>query len=294
MDYGNILKKTWQAVWGHKAILGFGLAMTLLLGLFSVLLLGFVFYSPWLGFEQIEQWLTGNAIVFIGFNLLFSLFSIMITALGYAGVLKGMVQAEKGAADITFLDLWIGSWPYVLRILGITLLIGFGISSLVVLPTLLGFVTAGLGFLCVTPFLCLIMPLTLLGQLVIDLGMSAIVADELGVFAAIRSAWLVVRRNPGPVAVMVLILYLVQVGLTMIMVLPLSFVQGLVAYPLAQRASDLETSLRALGTVLLILLPFALLIQGALQTYVKSAWMLVYLRLRPAPSGELQYTQNQE
>ncbi len=294
MDYGNILKKTWQAVWGHKAILGFGLAMTLLLGLFSVLLLGFVFYSPWLGFEQIEQWLTGNAIVFIGFNLLFSLFSIMITALGYAGVLKGMVQAEKGAADITFLDLWIGSWPYVLRILGITLLIGFGISSLVVLPTLLGFVTAGLGFLCVTPFLCLIMPLTLLGQLVIDLGMSAIVADELGVFAAIRSAWLVVRRNPGPVAVMVLILYLVQVGLTMIMVLPLSFVQGLVAYPLAQRASDLEISLRALGTVLLILLPFALLIQGALQTYVKSAWMLVYLRLRPAPSGELQYTQNQE
>ncbi len=294
MDYGNILKKTWQAVWGHKAILGFGLAMTLLLGLFSVLLLGFVFYSPWLGFEQIEQWLTGNAIVFIGFNLLFSLFSIMITALGYAGVLKGMVQAEKGAADITFLDLWNGSWPYVLRILGITLLIGFGISSLVVLPTLLGFVTAGLGFLCVTPFLCLIMPLTLLGQLVIDLGMSAIVADELGVFAAIRSAWLVVRRNPGPVAVMVLILYLVQVGLTMIMVLPLSFVQGLVAYPLAQRASDLEISLRALGTVLLILLPFALLIQGALQTYVKSAWMLVYLQLRPAPSGELQYTQNQE
>jgi hypothetical protein len=218
----------------------------------------------------------------------------VITALGYAGVLKGIAQAEKGADSITFIDLWTDSWPYVLRIMGITLLFGFGISILVVIPTFLGFVTAGLGFLCVAPFLCLLMPLTFFGQLVIELGMSAIVADELGVFAAIRSAWLVIRRNPGPVAVMVLILYLIQMGFAMIMVLPLSLIQGLVAYPLAQRASDLETSFRALGTVLLILLPFALLIQGALQTYVKSAWMLVYLRLRQTPSGELQPINTQE
>ncbi len=294
MDYGNILKKAWQNLWEHKAIPGFGLAMMLLLGLFTALLFGFFLYSPWLGFERIDQWSEGNAIVFTALNLMFLVFTIVITALGNGGVLKGIIQAEKGADNISFLDLWNSSWPYVLRMIGITLLFGFGISLLVIIPTLPGFVTAGLGFLCVAPFLCLLIPLTLLGQVAIELGTCAIVADDSGILAAIRSAWLVIRRNPGAVAVLVLILYLIQMGFAMVMYLPLSLIQGLVAYPLAQNAIDPEASFRALGTVLLILLPFALLIQGVLQAYVKSAWMLAYLRLRPAPSGELQYTQNQE
>ncbi len=294
MDYGNILKKTWQAIWGHKAILGFGLAMTLVPGLFAMLLVGFFFFSPWFGIGQIDQWINGNSFILIGLSVVFALVSIVSTSIGYAGILKGTSQAEQGVEQIGFLDLWNGSWPYALRILGITLLIGTGLSLLVLIPALLGFVTNGLGFLCFTPFMCLVVPVSILGRLFMDLGMPAVVADDLGLFAAFGRAWRVIRENMGAVFVMGLILYLIQMGLTTVLYLPLNYVPSLLILPLARSSASPETTFRTLVIFMLAVMPFALVIQGALQTYLQSAWMQFYLQLKPSPDEMLQSVHPQE
>jgi len=294
MNYGNILKKTWQAVWGYKAILGFGLAMTLIPGGFAMLLLGFLVFSPWFGIGGIGQFTDMNSLVLSGLIIFSILVSIVITSVGYAGILKGIVLAERDVEQITFIDLWNGGGPYVLRIIGFNLLIGAGISALVLIPALLGMITAGVGFLCVGPLMCLILPISILGRLLMDLGMPAVVADDLGLFAAFGRAWRVIRENLGAVVVMGLILYLIQMGLATVLYLPLNFAPGLLIIPLAQDTTDPDTIFRTFIILMEAGMPVILLIQGALLTFLQSAWMQFYLRLDPAPNVALQSIESEE
>jgi hypothetical protein len=211
------------------------------------------------------------------------LLSIGSTAIAYAGILTGVMYASAGAELISFRKLWIACWPFVGRLAGMLLLIGCAISLIAILPALLGFLTAGLTFLCLLPFLFLIIPLSFLMQAGMSLGISAVVGDDLGVLAALRRTVLVFRSNFWPLVLMSLILYVLQTMVGFLISSPITIGQLLFMLLWWKNNSRPEFLFQIAGIFAMIVIPLILIVQGFFTTYIQSAWMLVYLGLTRSP-----------
>jgi hypothetical protein len=280
MEYFGILAQTWKVLWKEKVILVFGLLAMLVPGLMGLLMGGFMVYLAFDNFNQFES-MMGNetwfVLAWIGFLGVFMLLSFVSTGLGWAGVFKGTVEAEKGKQKITFSELWRDSFPYFGRILGILLLIGFGMSLFFMVPALLGIITAGVAFLCVLPMMFVLIPLSFLAQMFMSLCIASSVADDLDVFSAVKRAWEITLKNFWPLALMSLLLYLVQMVAGLVISIPAWGAQMIFMIPLMSENADPKMIFTFFGIFMMIIMPLAFLIQGIAQTYVNSAWMLVYL-----------------
>lgn len=280
MEYFGILAQTWKLIWKHKAILAFGLLSMLIPGLMVILMGGFMLLSgfdhlSW--FEQVmnnEAWF---ALILVGFFGVFMLISFVATGIGWTAVFKGTFDAEKGDEDISFSELWKSSWPFIGRVLGILFLIGFGLSLFFMVPAILGILTAGVAFLCMIPMMVIFIPLAFLSQMYMALCIASSVADDIDVFTAIKRAWNVTLKNFWPLVLISLLLYLIQMAAGMVVSIPAWFAQFLFMFPIMNENIHPETMFKFFGIFMLVIMPLAFLIQGAAQTYVNSAWMLVYL-----------------
>ncbi len=288
MDYGEILSSTWKTIWKHKAIFGFGLLGMAVPALMVFLMGGYFAFSTPQGLENIFDFFYRSnffTVIFIGIILLLNLVSLVFTALSHAGVFKGMLQAESGADRLSFNDLWEASWPFVARIIGLFLLVGLGSFIAFFIPALLGIVSAGVFFLCLLPLFIILTPLSILLYFFVPMSMAAIVGDNLGLFAAFSRVWGLLKGKFWPLVVMNLILYLVQMLASMIMVLPMFFIQALMVIPLASGNVDETLIFRGFGILMAVFLPFAFLVQGLSLAFINSAWMVTYLRLTRGPAG---------
>lgn len=283
MNYGEILTATWTAVWKHKSILGFGVLSMLgpaLIGIpFGVL---YLFLDP---YELMDFFGAGNAGMFLvlGMTLLSLLLSLLFAGLGYAGVLMGTRLADEGAESLPFAELWTRAWPYVGRILALFLLWTVVFGTLAFIPVMLGFLTAGVAFLCLMPFIFLLIPVMLVAYLYLSLVMAAVAGDDLGIGDALRRGWNLMRARFWPLVLMMLILYLLLFAVNMIASLPVYLLQFLLIIPSALMEMTPDDLFRILGLMMMILIPLTSALQGLGMGYFFSAWMIVYRRLtRPA------------
>jgi len=290
MQHFEILAQTWKLLWKHKVILAFGLLAMLVPGLVGVLMGTSMLFFSVDNFGQFERML-GNETWFIlawfGFFGLFMLLSLVATSVGWTGVFKGTLKVEKGQQGITFSELWADSWPYVGRVLGILFLIGFGMALVFMVPALLGILTAGVAFLCILPMMVILIPLSFLAQMYMYLCIAASVADDFDVFIAIKRAWEITLKNFWPLALMSLLLYLVQMAAGILIAIPTWGAQMIFMIPLMSENVRPETMFTFFGIFMLVIMPLAFLVQGTAQTYVNSAWMLVYLRLSHRPEANI-------
>jgi len=290
MQHFEILAQTWKLLWKHKVILAFGLLAMLVPGLVGVLMGTSMLFFSVDNFGQFERML-GNETWFIlawfGFFGLFMLLSLVATSVGWTGVFKGTLKVEKGQQGITFSELWADSWPYVGRVLGILFLIGFGMALVFMVPALLGILTAGVAFLCILPMMVILIPLSFLAQMYMYLCIAASVADDFDVFIAIKRAWEITLKNFWPLALMSLLLYLVQMAAGILIAIPTWGAQMIFMIPLMSENVWPETMFTFFGIFMLVIMPLAFLVQGTAQTYVNSAWMLVYLRLSHRPEANI-------
>lgn len=280
MEYFGILARTWKLIWKHKVILTFGLLAMLIPGLMGLLMGGSMMFLSIDNFNQFERMMdneTWFVLGWLGFFGMFMLLTFISTGIGWAGVFKGTVDVEKGAQSLTFSGLWGTSTPYFGRVLGILLLIGFGLSLVFMIPAVLGILTAGLAFLCVLPMMFILIPLSFLAQMFISLCIASSVADDLDVFTAIKRAWDIALKNFWPLVLMSLLLYLVQMAAGMVIAIPTWGAQMLFMIPIMSENANPEMMFTFFGIFMMIIMPLSFLIQGAAQTYVNSAWMLVYL-----------------
>jgi len=288
MDYRTILIQTLKMLWKHKTIPGFGCLLVVIPAIFALLIFGALAVSAWFGFDDFSSVINKYMYIWIALSLVAVLLSIGGKAIGYAGILKGTLSVYDGAETVPFRELWAAGWPFAGRLAAVFLLFGFIISLITTLPALLGFLTAGVAFLCFLPFIFLIIPLSFMLQATMSLGMSAIVAGNLGVLAAIQRTWQVFRSNAWPQVLMALSMYLLQ-----------SVVGGLISSPLViglslfmilwgRNDTSRASFVPFFGILAMLVLPLIFIIQGFVTTYIQSVWMLVHLRLTRPPQVKIE------
>ena len=296
MEYGRILKQAWMTIWKHKVIIWFGFLMMISSLLMGLVVSGFFFFfnednfsfffHPYASASDINPLFPILiVIVFLGFTI----FSYVMMALSFAGVIKGTFDLEQRQHSISFGELWDSTFPYIGRVFGVFFLVFFAIFLFIgifmLFGVLVGVVTAGIGVMCLMPLFLLILPLELVAYLFASLGMPSVVVENLGVFDALRRAWDMMKQKFWPLILMAIILVFIQWALGMIIMLPMQAVQFFTMFStdMTNYAPDPGSFFRGFAILMAIFIPLASLAQGLGLTYANAAWTLTYMHLAQNP-----------
>lgn len=282
-NFGEVLTRAWQITWNHKVLWVFGLLGMLLSLLF--LPLGFAPALSIFMSEDIPIWME-EPVYIIGYFGLFAVLMVMSFFVGtliQAAVSCGVLRAEREAKKIGFVELLRSSIPYFGRFLGIMALLMGGIILVMVgffaLQIIVSMLTFGLGAMCLVPLQFLFYPLMMVSYAWLEQALASIVVDEYGVFEAARQGWQVFRKNLLPVVLMTLIMYL---GIGMVsgfVSIPLMVPFFAVPFVLIEGLENTRIVLWAVSLCALAYMPVLAVFQAVAMTFMKSGWILTYLRL---------------
>jgi len=294
-NFGEVLTRTWQHIWKHKVLWIFGILASCARGngggSGSGGSRGYQTGSgedmPFLNGQiervmaQAGQYFENNLwviLVVIAALMLFAFISYSLGMLGRIGMIKGTSLAEKGAESIIFAEVWSESLPYFWRVFGLNFLVGLAFALFIVPLVLLGFVTAGVGFVCLLPILCLLIPIGWVVSIIIEQAQAAIVLENLNMFDGFKRGWQIVKSNAGPVIVMSLILGVGGGIIGVIVSLPLI----IAVVPIIIGMNSLRESLTPIYIALaccLAYMPVLIFLNGILTAYIQSAWALTFMKL---------------
>lgn len=292
-NFGEVLTRAWQHVWKHKVLWIFGILASFARGSgggsgnsggqsnyqsdgdfpFS----GGQFEQ---GMNQAGQFLQENLWIIILASCGIILLSVVFFALGMMGrigLIKGIAQAENGAASLQFGELWSESMPFFGRIFGLNFLIGLAFFVILIPFILLGVATAGIGLLCILPLICLLIPVGLVLSVVVEQAQAAIVLEDLGILDGLKRGWEISKANVGPLFVMAIILGIGGGIIGTVVALPLI----LAVIPVVIGAGSLGETLTPVyiaAACCLAYMPVLLLLNGVLTAYIQSVWALTYMR----------------
>lgn len=229
--------------------------------------------------ERVGDWISQNpwvVAVFVLAMIILIVLAIFLGTVGRIGLIRGTYQAEQGAASLVFGELFSGSMPYFWRVFGLSFLVGLAFL-LVMLPLItFGVLTAGIGFACLLPLFCLLVPVGLVVNIIIEQSNAAIVLENLSIADGFKRGWNIVKANVGPVLIMAIILAVISFVVGLVIALPIIFA----VFPLAFGLAGGETNmLWAAGICCAIYLPVLIVLSGILTSFTQSAWTLTYLRL---------------
>jgi len=285
-DFGEILTSAIRITWKHKILWVFSALPVLLSFLILPMMFVPIFFMDESSYSTpffIEEPI--YIAVFVVFSIIVSLLSYVLYGISSSAVMLGVMRADGGSESFTFSELFNDSKPYWWRVLGVMLLIGFGVFAVFAVIFMcfaaLGAVTAGIGFICLQPLMLLMYPLMLILYGIIEESQVAVIADELGVTDAIRRGWELVRANFWRVVLISLIAYFGVTFLSGIVMFPLMSPFFLIPFFMDSGASDFNprTMMLFMGGFSLFFIPVMALVQGITLTFLKSTYTLVYLRL---------------
>jgi hypothetical protein len=303
MDIAEVLKRAWQITWKNKGLWILGILAACTGGggggggSNSYQSSGYQFSGdewPQLDrfIESIPQEtlvLAVVAIVILAVLLFVGL--LVLGILGQAGLIAGFSQADE-TGSVTLAEAWRLGLPHFWRLLGAALIVA---AVAILLALVIGIplalfagLTMGLGVICLAPLFCLLIPVALAANIYITFVQNGIVVEKLPVVGAFRRAFELFRANLGTVIVMGLILGIGAFVVGLLMAVPLVAVAfpALVAMSVAGEDAAVTGGLVAVGCGL-VYLPFLLVLNGILQTYVSGAWTLTYRRLMVKPTPEV-------
>lgn len=292
-NFGEVLTRAWQIVWKHKVLWIFGFFAGCGRGGNG----GGGAQSGGGGtgpgtqpfpelqrtFDQIAQWVQDNpwiiaVVVLIGLVLL--IISIFLGTIGRIGLIRGTYQADTGAERLNFGELFSESMPYFWRVFGLSFLI-FLIALLVFAPLVLfGALTAGIGFICALPLICILIPVLWALSVVIEQANAAIVLDNLGIGDGLRKGWELVRANVGPIILLALIIFIGSGVVGFVIAIPL--IAAVVPLIFSAASNNANTAWITVVCCALYF-PILLVLSGVLNAYVQSVWALTYMRLTAKP-----------
>lgn len=296
-NLGEVLTRAWQIIWKHKILWVFGV--------FAVFASGgggggggggsgyqtgsdeFPFSTNemerW--FEQFGRFIEQNlwiVFVFIAVVIILSLLFYALGIMGRIGLIKGVHKVENGAETLTFAELWSESMPYFWRVFGLNFLVGLALTLLflaIFVPMVfVSIVTFGLGFLCLIPLLCVLIPLSWVVMVILEQAQVAIVIENLGMWDSFKRGWEVVRANAVNFILLALILFLGGAVIGIIIALPII----VAVIPLIAGARMLNETLMPVylaAACCAIYIPVLYLLTGILTAYIQSVWALTFLRL---------------
>jgi len=293
-DYGRVLSRAWQIIWKHKVLWIFGILASCANGGGGGGGGGNTGYqigpngnTPFptdqieQGVGQFEQFLNENWWIILVVILAIILLSFVLYALGMIGrigLIKGTFKAEGGAESLSFGELWSESLPYFWRVFGMNFLLGLAIILLIVPFVILGVVTIGIGFICLLPLLCILVPLSWALMIVLEQAQAAIVIEDLGMLDGFRRGWQIAKSNIGPMIVMALILGIGGAIVGVVIAMPVILAVLPVIIGVATLKDSLTPVWIALGCFAAYL-PVLIFFNGVLSAYIQSAWTLTFMQL---------------
>ncbi|MEX2143659.1 MAG: hypothetical protein WD740_03620 [Anaerolineales bacterium] len=295
MDFGSVLRRSWEIIWKNKVLWIFGILASCSGGGANFGGGGFNYstdqrdmrnlpleFQRW--GQDFERFINegGMALIvaFICAALVIGQVIWVIGKFGKVGLIKGILKADAGR-PVSFSSLASESWGMLGSALGLNfILILIPIAAVIVLVLLaipIGIVTLGIGLVCM---ICLFVPLALAYGVYTQLANVALVRDQQGVGLALSRAWDLMRSKLGPLAGIAIILILGGFVVGVILLVPMAAIAlpailGFISKDPNAVGGGLLTS----GILLLIALPFYLAISGLIQSYLHSAWTLTYLQL---------------
>jgi hypothetical protein len=281
LDLGDVLSRAWEITWKHKSLWVFGI----FLGLIVFAIFPFAF-SPVLLPVLSEEWRTTLApvvvLAWLGIFLLFFLAMFPVSAIMQASVTLGAFHANQGEEYSHPGELIKKSLPFFGRVLGMmflftagVLLINFIIQAVSFLLTI---VTFGLGALCLTPLFLLMYPAIILASVWVEQAINGIVVDDMKVMDAAKQGWELIRNNLASIGVLGLVVYFGIGILTSIMMIPMMV--SLFVLPLGfleQKINWTFISIALLSGAAFV--PLFVVFNGWSLAFMKSVWVLLYLRL---------------
>jgi hypothetical protein len=295
MDIGSVLSRAWRTVWRHKVLWIFGI----LAGCSGAGGNAGNFRTSYRGgelppeaqrffdqFGQIPDWQIALFVsILILIILVFVLLAIFLGTIGRIGLIQGAAQVDRGAARLSFGELFSQSLPYFWRVFGLNLLVGLATFLVVILLVLFGvlgsILTLGIAAICLIPLVCLAVPVGWLVNVVVEQASIAIVLEKRGIIDGLQRGWEVVRNNLGPIIVMGLILF-IGVGLIggFIVALPVALIVApAILGTLSEAPRAANTGWLLFGLCLVAYLPVLLVLNGILSSFIETAWTYTFLDL---------------
>jgi hypothetical protein len=295
-NFGEILTRAWQIIWKHKILWVFGILASCSRGggsgssgASSSGNSGFSSGQPIpfdQGMEQFNQWMNENLALFVGAVILVLVLVLLFAFLGTIGrigLIKGTYKAERGTEQLVLGELFSESIPYFWRVFGLSFLIGLAFLLIFIPILLFGVFTAGIGFACLLPLLCLLIPVGLVVNIVIEQANAAIVLEELTMLDGLRRGWEIVKSNIVAVLIMAIILAVIGgvIGLVVAIPLLLAVIPAALAFAIGEAQN--WAPLMLAGVCVCLYLPIVITVQGIIVAYIESAWTLTYLQLTGKP-----------
>ena len=285
-DLGDVLTQAWQITWKNKVLWWLGAALGVL-GI-AILPLAFVPLAfPFFLWNERTDLFLFSMIGFVGFILLFFVVMYVVSAIVQTATTLGVLQAQS-EQRISLRDLIRNSLPFFWRVVGLMFLYGTVIAAINLaiqaLVMVLAIGTLGLGMMCATPLYLLMYPFMFTAVVWMEQAMNGIIIDKLTVMESIKWGWQLIRNN---VKAIVLVMIVVYFGVGMVstivvmpmmapfFVLPFSFVEG--------EPNWIIISVSLLCSVAFV--PLMALVNGWAMMFIKTAWVLTYLRLTRSGSA---------
>jgi hypothetical protein len=139
--------------------------------------------------------------------------------------------------------------------------------------------TMGLGAICIQPVFLLMIPLMLLALAFLEQSEAAVIADRMNVMDAARRAIELVKSHVWKYLLVTFVIYFVLNMLVSMLMLPVMLPMSLLAINDAQGVMDFDNMMKFQVVFAVIMLPLMTLLQSFLLTYMKSAMVVMYLRL---------------
>jgi len=306
MDFGEVLGKAWRIVWKHKVLWIFGIFAGCSSGSGGGGGGGGSGWQQGAGegqpfgpgttngierfFQQAGQWIGDNLwiVVLAGLVVLvLVVLGIFLGTIGKIGLIRGASQADGGAEKLQFDELFRGSMPYFWRVFLLSFLIGLAALIVFVPLALFGVVTAGVGFLCMLPLICIMLPVFWIVGILVRQAEVAMVIENLGIQQGVRRAWEIVKENVGPVLVIWIITAVLGFIIGLVLALPVLIAVIPTAIAFGTSRGEFPTTAVTLAALCFVVyLPVLLVAQGILTAYIQSVWALTFLRLTRAPESK--------
>ncbi len=299
MDYGEVLRKTWDISWRNKGLWLLGILAGCSasgrgnFGTSTSGARGYSFDSPDFGdFGPIQEEVFIP--IFLGLlclGLIVALVVFVLGVIGQGGLIAGFRRADDGA-NVSFSEAFGDGLQSFWKLAGIRVLFfvaGIVIVLALILGTvLIGVATFGIGLLCLIPLICLLIPIGLGVDSYIILTMVASVEEEHGVVESLGRSWTTLKENLGPIVVMILIL-IVGFGILGFLIavpfiaLGFPFIAGAIIGTDAALISGIAITLLCAT----VAIPLLVVAYGLLTTYATGAWTMTYRRLNGTMGAEL-------
>ena len=231
MNYGDTLKRGWQLAWNNKWLWLLGFLAALGGGSGAASNSNYRMdpsTTPGTISPEMAAGLTGVALLLCCVGIIVGILLWLVSLASKGGLITGVAELDRGQPS-SFGRAFRQGWKKLLPLVGMTLLV-FAVVIVLGIILAIGFAgtlaaalgagasmdsnalagllgTAGFVFLCL---LCLLIPLTLVLNLIYAFAYRGIMLRDMPVMDSIRHGWRVVRENVGEILLLGLIFFVVN------------------------------------------------------------------------------------